>query len=167
MAKSQSITLTLRLTGARETLAAFNALGPDANKALKDANQAIADDLAGWIRSAGEAHSSQARAVAGTTKANRDRVPAVTIGGAKKVASSRVPAWALLFGSNFGAYPYISAPRQGRAKHFTDAPAGKGNDYWIFKTAEANQSAIDTRWNKAADEVARRWATIPPEPKAG
>ena len=141
MAK-QGLTITLRVDGIRETLDAFRALPKDASNELRDAAMDISRDVATAASSSGRAEGRQAALVATTVKARRDRVPVIVAGGTRKLGRNRVPAYKLLFGSEFGS----SRLRQYRPH------VGKGS-YWFFKAVEDQQAATAKRWGEAADRI--------------
>lgn len=155
MPNTTSVTLSLRLTGYRETLAAFKGLPADASNEMRAAAGGLSDQAVGWIQGAARADSPQAAALASTVRAVKDRTPNVTVGGAKRVTSDKVPAYAILFGANFGARTYR---KPGKVPYFVHDHAGKGNDYWIWATVSEHQDYIDEAWGAAADVVLDRWA---------
>ena len=155
MPNTVSLNLTITLTGARETLKAFKDLPPEATVAMRDAALEVSESMVGWIQNAARADSPQAAALAGTVRANRDRIPNVTVGGAKRVTSTGAKAFQILFGANFGAVTYREP---GQVPYFVHDHAGPGKDYWIWATAEAHATEIDSAWNAAADTVLDNWA---------
>lgn len=154
-----AISLTVRIDGARQTLAAFKALGKDATKALKDANQEISKDLATKIQNAARSSDSQSAAVAPSIKAKRDRIPSVTAGGTRLATKQRrrskgqrkTTAGDLVFGANFGA-SYLPQFR----KH--NGGAGS-EDYWFFTTVEDNEADMVKDWTDAADKLLSEWGS--------
>lgn len=148
------ITVKVNITGVRQTLAAFRALPKDASAELRDANQALSNDLAGEIRQAAAGSGRQGPAVAPSVKAVRDRVPTVQAGGRRRAGSQSrrsqgqkpTSASDLVFGSNFGA----TSLRQ--------FPTRTSPDHWFFTTVEMNESEFERRWLDAADTVLERWA---------
>lgn len=153
------ISVRLRITGARETLAAFRRLPKEASAALRDANQQISTDLADKIRAAAEASSPQSAAIAPSIKARRDRVPSITAGGTRLATKQRrrsrgqakTTAGKLVFGANFGA-TYLHQFR----RH--NGGAGQ-DDYWFFSTVEDNEPRIVREWTEAADRVLTQWGS--------
>jgi hypothetical protein len=135
--------------GVRETLRAFNALPKEAADELRAASLDLARELAASAAAAGAIEGSQAALVATTVKASRDRVPAVTAGGTKRLGSRRKPAWKLLFGSEFGSNRFRQFPHlhQGR------------DGIWFFPTIEHESGRIARRWQHAADNVIRAFAS--------
>src|SRR5262245_1622492 len=101
----RGLTMTVQISGVRETLKALKDLPPEASEAMRQASAEIASDMVGWIKSTAASQGRQAQVVAATAKANRDRVPSVTVGGSKRVTDTG-KAFQLLFGANFGAVTY-------------------------------------------------------------
>lgn len=141
-----AFTVSLHMEGARETLAAFGRLPREAQDALRDASLKLATSLARSAQTAAAADSApQTRLLVPTIKAKRDRIPVIEAGGAKRVGRNRVPAWKVLFGSEFGSH---------RFKQFGRPHAGR-RGYWFFPTVERESSVITKAWAQAADDVAR------------
>ena len=146
MAKT-SLTLTIRVDGVRETMAAFQKLPKEANNSLRDETLKLSKRLAAYVVTAGRKEGSQAALVAQTVKARRDRVPVIQAGGTKRLGSRRAPAYKLLFGSEFGAnYLRQFKPHLGRGS------------YWFFRTVEKEEDEIAAAWRKVADDIAERFA---------
>lgn len=148
---AQGIHLTVRIDGAQATLKAFRDLPKEASDALRDAAQDLSEQMANWLRAAGSGEGRQASLLTGTVKAKRDRLPYVTVGGTKRIGhpwpgAGRAPAYALLFGSEFG-----SSRGHGFKPH-----RGKVG-YWVFPTIEAHEGEIAREWTKAADEIVERF----------
>ena len=155
MPNKTSLTLNIQLTGARETIKAFRGLPKEFQDGIRDGAGKISEDMATWVRGALLADTRQSAVLADTVKVNRDRVPSITVGGAKRVTSSGAKAYQLLFGANFGATTYR---RPGRVPFFEHDHAGPGNDYVIWKTYLEHQGEVDERWNAVADEALAAWA---------
>lgn len=145
MAEKRTLTVTIRITGLRETIRAFKNLPDDASTELRAASLSIAGAVAVDIRQAARTNA-QSGLLAPTVRPARDRVPAVQAGGTRRVGSNRVPAYKVLFGSEFGA----KTLKQFRP--FTDS-------YWFFRTVEEKQGYIESEWLDAADEILRKWAS--------
>lgn len=158
MAK-QTLTVKVHIAGVRETLAAFRQLPKDASNELRDASGKIARILVDAAKR-GASIDPQATAVATTVKVARDRVPAVQAGGAKRVTKNRAPAWALLFGSEFGAngrYGWYAASKYADSEGRQYSPHQGQQGRWFFPSVEAEQARIGTHWNRAVDAVVRRF----------
>lgn len=148
MAK-QSLTIRVSIEGVREVLRAMDALPKDVNDGLREESKKLAEELATRVRADGMADAApQSPDVARTTKAVRDRVPVIQVGGTQRVGRRRAPAYKLLFGSVFGSNSYRQFHR----------PHAGTEGYWIFPTIERNQARIAAAWNKVADDAVRKWA---------
>lgn len=145
MAK-KDLTVKVRITGVRETVAALSRLPKDANDEIRAAAQALAKDLAAAASAAGRAEGRQAALVATTVRAARDRLPVVNAGGTRRLGRNREPAYKLLFGSEFGANFYDQYKPH----------LGSGS-YWFFRTIEDEQVEISAAWLRAADEIIKRF----------
>jgi len=145
----------------RATLAAFRALPKQASEAVRGGSLKLAKTLARKVKAAGFADSEQAAAVAPTVKAVSDRIPAITAGGDTRVASTRVPAYALLFGSEFGArrrFGWYAARKYARSRgRQYRRHLGKGS-YWFFRTVEDNTADINKAWRQVADDIVNTWS---------
>lgn len=158
MAK-QALTIRLKAEGVRETLAAFRELPKDTNRELREASLRIADLLAQSAKGASHI-DAQSAAVGTTVRAIKDRVPVVQAGGSRRITSSRVPAWRLLFGSEFGAdrrFGWYSARRysDSRGRQFSPHQGRQGR--WFFPTVERELPSALVEWRRAADEIVRRF----------
>ena len=150
----------------RGVLAALSAMGKEANYGLKDEVQSISRWTAQGLvyASYGALMPKQAAIVATTIRANRDRVPSVTIGGSRGRASGGANAGQLLYGNEFGgernAYGNATAFPNGGYRFPARSPReGKGNKgYWIFPTLVEMQPTIRKRWKDAVDTVMDHWA---------
>ena len=145
MAKGPQRTLKLeiRISGARETLAAFNRLPKVANAALRERSWELAQTLADQVAVVAYADSPQSALMAPTVKARKDRLPVIEAGGAKRVGRNKRPAYKILFGSEFGS----NLPQ-------FRAHLGKGS-YWFYSTVYAAQPTIAAAWARAADDIQR------------
>jgi hypothetical protein len=140
----KAISISLHVEGARETLAAFRRLPKDASKALRERSLELATALARKVSAAASSDSPQSALIAPTVKPRRDRIPFIEAGGSSRVGRNRVPAYKVIFGSEFGA----------RTLPQYRAHVGKGS-YWMFKTVEANEAEIMATWMKAAADIQR------------
>lgn len=145
MAKGPQRTLKIeiRIEGARETIAAFNRLPKEANKALRERSMALANTIATKVRVTAYLDSKQSALMAPTVKAVLDRLPSIVAGGTKRVGRNRRPAYKILFGSEFGSNLPQFRPH-----------LGKGS-YWFYRTVYDSQREIADAWNKAADDIQR------------
>lgn len=145
-----SFVIGVRVDGAQQTLTAFRALPKEASDELRAAALDLSTLLAQRVAAAGTAEGRQAAKLAQTVKPKRDRIPAFTVGGTKKLFRGRkdgtgMEAFRALFGSEFGGRGHGFKPH-----------TGKGS-YWIWTTVEANQAHIAEEWRGAADAIADRF----------
>jgi hypothetical protein len=160
-----TLKLNVRIEGANEVLRAFSKLPADATNELRDRTLDVSRELAGKIRSAGEAESRVAARAASTVKAVRDRIPAVqasTTGRARgrKPSKKGSGSGGVLFASEFGMTRksgWYSKPRYFDSAGRQFRPHGT-HSYWFFVTAERNQSWMADQWDKVADAVVRDWS---------
>jgi hypothetical protein len=140
--------VNVRIDGGPQLLKAIQALGPDANKAIRDKANQLATDLAGKAKSAASSDEApQSHLLAPTIRAKRDRVPAITMGGSRSVGSRHTPAFEVMFGAEFGSnlHPQFHRPHAGRA------------GYFFFPLVETEAATISRAWLAAADEVVREF----------
>lgn len=147
----------------RGLYAAFRAMDKDSQVKLKNDVSLISAWSAGELKQGayGAPMSAQSIKVAETVRANRDRIPNVTVGGSKQRFSGGAVSGQVLFGNEFGANPTSAAgafPNGGRRFPFRSASKGRGNaGYWIFKTLKEIQPEVTQRWKKAVTEVLDNW----------
>lgn len=145
--------LAVEIDGMMETLTAFRALEADlrkeANTELRQAAKTCAGQLAaGLARAASSSGVPVAPRVAQSITVKSDRIPVISIGGAKKVGTGkRGNAGALVWGSEQGP--------KGDPNRFGVAPNLAG--YWIAPTVERFQSgpAIPT-YQRAVFDLLRK-----------
>lgn len=146
--------VSVEIAGLTETLKAVNGLEreferPAANKELRTAARECATPLAGALVAAAAASGVPvAPRVARSIRVKSDRLPAVSIGGAKKVGTGkRAAAAALVWGAEQGPK---SDPNR-----FAVAPNRAG--YWIAPTVArfAGGPAIET-YKRAVYEILHR-----------
>lgn len=151
MAQSRTLTVNVRIDGLRETLRAYNRLPKAASDALRDQSLELARAFARKAQMAATADEApQSRLLVPTIRATRDRVPVVQVGGTKRVGRNRAPAWAVLFGAEFGSnrFPQFGRVHSGR------------RGYWFFPLVEENADDIAKAWRKAADDILRAWSGV-------
>jgi len=173
-------TITVRpdLADYRGLLKVLNLMEKESQVELKDDVYSISSWTATGIQQAGFAHPyypKQARIVAETVRAARDRVPTVYVGGSKKMPVTRKitqgnpapSAGQLLFGNEFGgdrnAFGNANAfPNGGFRFPPRTSREGRGNTgYWIFPTLKAMQPEIKRKWFEAVNKVLDNWARTP------
>lgn len=143
----KSLIIDVNIEGLRETIRALNALPKEASAELREAALELSKKMARAAASAGATEGSQAALVATTVRAQKDRVPVVVAGGTKRLGRNKKPAFKLLFGSEFGS---------NRLPQYKPH-VGRGS-YWFFKTIEDHQVMIAAEWQKAADEIIRKFS---------
>jgi hypothetical protein len=145
---------------------ALNAMDDDSKKGLKDDVTAISGWTGNAVRVAGYTSArmpAQAALVANTVRANKDRIPNITIGGSKGRASGGANAGVLLFGNEFGADRNAKGSSglfpNGGFKFPDRSPSeGRGSrGHWIFPTLKALQPEVTRRWFEAVDKVFSNW----------
>ena len=158
--------MTLDMSDYRALLKALSVMNKESQAGLKDDVQSISKWTAQGIvyASYGALMPKQAAIVAQTVRANRDRLPNITIGGSKGRASGGANAGQLLFGNEFGgernAYNSQSAFPNGGYRFPERSPReGRGNKgWWIFPELVEMQPTIRRRWKDAVDKVMDNWA---------
>ena len=144
----------------RNLYKAFREMDEGAKKALKDDVTSISAWSATELQSSYtlNPYPAQAQKVAATIRANKDRLPNVTIGGSKGRFSGGAVSGQVLFGSEFGG----PAPFANGGRRFPDrSPAqGRGNaGYGIFKVLKQIQPELTRRWKDAVTvRVIEKWS---------
>jgi len=155
--------------------AAFQKLTDEANNELKSQVTAISAFTATKIQAAAKTARYmpiQAERVADTVRPNKDRIPNITIGGSKKNFSGGAAVGEVLFGSEFGAEPYLTKKKNGsnlgantfgknKGRRFPpmSPPYNGGNEgYWIFPTLRKEQPTITSAWIAAVESVLNGWS---------
>lgn len=102
------------------------------NRRLREAAGAASSGLVPLLRAAGaRAQTPQAAIVAQTVRVRSDRLPAVQLGGSRRVGRRKTPAGRLVWGS------------EGGGRNFA---APSGGSYWIAPTVReyATRGALET-----------------------
>lgn len=159
MADKKTIQIKPNASDLQGLYAAFKRLDADANGRLKTEVASIsAWTQQGLIVSSYNAvMPMQAAVVAQTVKFNRDRIPNVSIGGAKGRASGGASAGELVFGNEFGANPTSvngRFPNGGRRFPYRNNNVGN----WIFPALKGMQGEITRRWQAAVKGVLNEWS---------
>lgn len=159
MADKKTISIKPDASQLQGLYSAFKRLDADANGRLKTEVASIsAWTQQGLIMSSYNAvMPMQAAVVAKTVKFNRDRIPNVSIGGARGQASGGAVAGNLVFGNEFGANPGSvngRFPNGGRRFPFRNNNVGN----WIFPALKDMQGEITRRWKAAVDGVLNEWS---------
>jgi hypothetical protein len=144
----------------RNLYKAFRQMDEGSKKALKDDVTSISAWSATELQSSYtmNPYPAQAQKVAATIRANKDRIPNVTIGGSKGRFSGGAVSGQVLFGSEFGGpAPFANGGR--RFPERSDSQ-GRGNvGYGIFKKLKEIQPTLTARWKDAVErQVLKKWA---------
>ena len=133
--------------GLNDVLRAFKALPKEASAELRQASNKIAADymVPVWQNAALYYAGPWGQVIADSVKVKRDRVPAVSIGGNRKVLSGGGTATMVRWPSDTG---------QGRESF---APFEQTN--WI-SNVRAYQPAALREWGNAVDRIVRKWGTM-------
>ena len=144
----------------RNLYKAFRQMDEGSKKALKDDVTSISAWSATELQSSYtmNPYPAQAQKVAATIRANKDRIPNVTIGGSKGRFSGGAVSGQVLFGSEFGG----PAPFANGGRRFPERsdPSGRGNvGYGIFKKLKEIQPTLTKQWKDAVERhVLKKWA---------
>jgi hypothetical protein len=143
----------------RNLYKAFREMDEGSKNALKDEVTSISKWSATELQSSYtmNPYPAQAQKVAATIRANKDRIPNVTIGGNKQRFSGGAVSGQVLFGSEFGG----PAPFANGGRRFPErsAPQGRGNmGYGIFKKLKEIQPRLTMEWKDAVNRhVIKKW----------
>jgi hypothetical protein len=148
--------MTVEVKGAQETLQAFKQLDAElrkeANGKLRQAAKRCAAELVTDVKASAAASGVPvANRVASSAKVKSDRIPAVSIGGSKRVGVRGGSAAALLWGSERGP--------AGPVNHFGVPTNGAG--YWIAPAVErfADSKAPDI-YRREVYEIMRAYGLV-------
>jgi hypothetical protein len=143
----------------RNLYKAFRQMDEGSRNALKDEVTSISAWSATELQSSYtmNPYPAQAQKVAATIRANKDRIPNVTIGGNKQRFSGGAVSGQVLFGSEFGG----PAPFANGGRRFPErsAPQGRGNvGYGIFQKLKEIQPRLTREWKDAVNRhVIKKW----------
>jgi hypothetical protein len=138
---------------------AFREMDDGSKQSLKDEVTSISAWSASELQNSYtmNPYPEQAKKVAATIRANKDRIPNVTIGGSKGRFSGGAVSGNVLFGSEFGG----PAPFANGGSRFPErsAPEGRGNiGYGIFKKLKEIQPRLSAEWKDAVNRhVIKKW----------
>ena len=139
---------------------AFRKMDDGSKVALKDEVTSISAWSATELQSSFNLnpYPAQAEKVAATIRANKDRIPNVTIGGSKGRYSGGAVSGQVLFGSEFGGpSPFANGGRRFPQRSRSE---GRGNiGYGIFATLKRIQPRITADWQRAVERhVMKKWS---------
>jgi hypothetical protein len=144
----------------KRVLKVLNTMGKEANTELRSEVINISQGLAqAIVAAAGQApFTMQAQRVASTVRANRDRVPSITVGGSRGKLSGGATAGTVVYGNEFGANDGQFFPNGGRRFPERSPKKGRGNTgYWIFPTLTAMQPQLVRDWKEAVGKIFEKW----------
>lgn len=170
----------IEVEGLKPFLARISALPKTAQAEIREAAQAIADDEAKRIISAGRSDDKQSRAVAGFIKSRRDRVPSIVAGGNRKTGvRGGATAGQLFFGAEFGGqsqkkFEDVTKTVVGRTGKERQVRTGskfvgskattnqfrphKGRTgYWFWPQLRKDAERMHDRWEQVVEAIAREW----------
>jgi hypothetical protein len=159
MAERQTVRIQPDQSDLRGVYAAFRKMDDNSKLALKDDVTSISQWSATELQSSYtmNPYPLQAQKVAATIRANKDRIPNVTIGGSKGRFSGGAVSGNVLFGSEFGG----PAPFQNGGTRFPERSdrQGRGNvGYGIFAKLKDIQPTLTARWKEAVEKhVIKVW----------
>ena len=159
MAERVTVKITPDSRDLRNLYKAFREMDEGSKKALKDEVTSISAWSATELQSSYtfNPYPAQAQKVAATIRANKDRIPNVTIGGSKGLFSGGAKSGQVLFGSEFGG----PSPFANGGTRFPERSAsnGRGNiGYGIFKELKRIQPTLTARWKEAVTKnVLKKW----------
>jgi hypothetical protein len=131
------------IDGLNDVLRALRALPKEANNELREASKDIANKyMAPAWREAAMNAGPWGEKIAESVKVRRDRVPAVQIGGNRRVFSGGATATMVRYPSDSGQ------------KRDSWAPFEKTN--WIQLTRSYQEPAL-REWAKAVDDIVAKW----------
>jgi len=166
MADKVTIKMQPDISQLRDLLKALNQMDDDSKKALKEEVTSISSWTANGIKMGayiGSPMPRQTAIVAQTVRANKDRIPNVTIGGSRGRVSGGANAGILLYGNEFGSDRNLfgsagNFPNGGYKFPARTPRVGRGNvGYWIFPTLKTMQPEITRRWKTAVEKVLENW----------
>ena len=141
-------TIDVYVEGLNDVLRAFRALPKEASQELRQASQAIANDIMvpAWRNAALFNAGPWGAKIADSVKARRDRIPAVSIGGNRRVFSGGASATMVRYPSDAGQVrPSIP-------------PAFEQTD-WISQVRGYQPQAI-RQWGQAVDRIVEKWTVL-------
>ena len=146
---AQNKTFDTYVVGLNEVLRAFKNLPKEASAELRTASMAVAEKhmAPAWRNAALNYAGPWGTVIADSVKVKRDRVPAVNIGGNKKVLSGGASPNMVRFPSDRG--------NRGRAGIATPPAFGEGTD-WMGNVKQYQGPALQ-EWAQAVDRIVMKW----------
>lgn len=133
--------------GLNEVLRAFRALPKEASNELRTASVTIANQhmVPAWKNAALYGAGPWGEEIANSVRARRDRVPAVQIGGNRKVFSGGATSTMVRYPSSSGEARESFAPFE--------------RTEWLSHV-RAYQPAALREWGQAVDRIVAKWSTL-------
>lgn len=128
-------------------LRALRGMPKDASKELRAASVAIVAREVPKIQAAGKVSGKQAAAAASSVRARSDRVPAIAVGGSKRVTKGRGKggrAGQIFFGSEAGSVDYKQFPPPSHSR-------------WFWDTLGKDSKSMMREWGQAYDRAVTTW----------
>jgi hypothetical protein len=169
MARAATSRTFVSITNVEPTMLLMRSWGREFTAHVRDEVQTnVSPFVAARVNQAAAGSTEQARPVAGTFRAVRDRLPAIRGFGARRVTSTGARASDIGFGANFGGgqrrRTYTSRSRLGtpyvvnrRVTAQFGPYRGPDNDRFIYSTVERYDREIQERWQQALDDVYVAW----------
>lgn len=147
--------------GLNDILRAFRKLPKEASAEMRVASQAVADKhmAPAWRNAALRYAGPWGEGIAGSVRAKKDRVPAVSIGYKKKIFSGGASSITVRYPSDMGnrgkagPYRYTDDGPQG-----TPVAFGEGSN-WMVNVKNYKPAAMQ-EWTKAVDRIVMKWGTF-------
>lgn len=162
---SPVVSVRIRIEGIEEISRALDKLPADAKKAMRDQAKDIAISLTDWIKIAGRTKGGPqgARAASTVKEGNEGFWPVITASNTGRARGRRPSQFGggVLFGSIFGQNRksgWYAKRRYFGSSESQFHPWIGGSGYWFRKTAEEKMPWVSAEWNKAADEIIRKWS---------
>lgn len=146
---ASSKTFDAYVDGLDEVLRAFRQLPKDASNELRQASSSIAERhmVPAWKNAALYYAGPWGDKIANTVRVRRDRIPAVQIGGNRKVFRGGATPTMVRYPSDAG-----------QVRPSIPAAFGDGGD-WISKVRTYQPAAL-REWSQAVDRVVAKWAVM-------
>jgi hypothetical protein len=149
---AQARNVELYVEGLNDVLRAISRLPKEAQNELRGASAEIArSDMApAWRNAALYYAGPWGSRIADSVRVKRDRVPAVSIGYAKRVFSGGASSIMVRFPADKG--------RQGKSGNRVPEAFGEGSD-WISRVRGYQPEAM-RKWGRAVDDIVRKWSAL-------
>ena len=151
------VTVRLNDRDIQSILRAFSRMDKQAGTDLRDLSREISQDIADEFRNAARGsrwYPEQASFVAQSARATRDRVPSVTLGGAKRFVGDD-PDLRRRFRNEAQRRAGSRGGRQGPPRSPREGRGNRG--WWLFPRLKRLQPDILRRWIAGAQKVADEW----------